>query len=161
MSTGKATALSAGTCSFGTNSSSGSLPAGAAGGADGDPAGGGTWGAAAAPPRPGPARPSRAAASDTRTSDFSLIAWLLLLRVARDTETHVRPRLGRVVAIAQAQLGHRAVQVARSHDHVQLALGRAGRVALHGRVRGRDRIHVVHPLGHVAAEVVEPELVGA
>src|SRR6186713_2714803 len=107
MSTGKVTALSAGTCSLGTNSRSGSLP-GRAGAGEGDAAaaggaaGGGADCAAAAgsgratePARP----PSATRPSDVRTIVFSLIGLALLLRVTRDAEADVRPRLGPVVAV--------------------------------------------------------------
>jgi hypothetical protein len=85
MSTGNETALSAGTCSLGTNSRSGSLPGAAEGDAggdvlgtavSGDALGAGACGEAAAErvPRAWPARPSRAtAAIDVRTIDLRLI----------------------------------------------------------------------------------------
>jgi hypothetical protein len=85
MSTGKETALSAGMCSLGTNSRSGSGPAGVAGGGGGDALGAavggdapgaGVCGDAAAEPGPcaWPTRPSRAtAAIDVRTIDLTLI----------------------------------------------------------------------------------------
>src|SRR5262245_46502963 len=159
MSTGNETAVSAGTWSLGTNSSRGSLPGAGVGGGEGDSLGGAAWGAAAASlSGPGPARPSRARpASDTRTMDFmsSLLPLLHLRRrrVAGDPESHVRPRLGPVVAVAEAQLGHRAVQVARAHDDVQLAFRRAGGVTGRGGLRGGDGIDVVPPLRDVAPQV--------
>src|SRR5262245_21788978 len=162
MSTGKETALSAGTCSLGTNSSSGSGPGGGAGEAAGEDAGlGASWGAAAAGATPEP-DVARSASSTSDTLRISMLSFpsILRLRVAGDAEAHVGPCLRGVVTVAQPQLRDRALQIARAQDDVQLSRGRVQRIALERAVGGRDGIDVLHPLRHVAPEVEEAECVG-
>src|SRR5574341_1483357 len=157
MSVGKATASSALTFSVGTKSwmSAAGVGAGAgvavAAGAAGACGGRGSPAAAAA-------LPAASASSMDRVRPF--IVPPLSLRIARNAEADVRPRVLAGVAEAQPQLRDGPMQEARATDHMVLALGGADRVANELALEARrERVEVVRPLGHVVAQVEEAERV--
>src|SRR5262245_49909997 len=129
MSTGKATASSALTFSVGTKSWMSPAGAGVAAGlgegvGEGDGLGAGGVAPGACGVEASPAAPDAMAAASVSSSVriSPLIISSRSLRVARDPEAHVRPRLLAVVAVAQPQLRDRPVQEARAADHMVLAL---------------------------------------
>src|SRR5690606_39665297 len=97
----------------------------------------------------------------TKSFRPSIVFLIRSLQVTRDTESEIVSRRAAVVAKRHPELGIRRAPPARSSDDAERPAFRPERIdrLLRGRLDG-DLLVILHPLGHVAADVEEPERVG-